>query len=90
MRDVTRKTVREVLKGLDGAVIESLQGTNLIPNTTAEATKGKPTNPKSEHRKFIMTFSFFLSHLRLARCDIGVQLSVRSFVRPPVHNLHRV
>ena len=26
--------------------------------------------------------SLFLSHLRLARCDIGVQLSVRPFVRP--------
>ena len=52
MRDVTRKTAQEVLKGLDGAVIESLKGTNLIPNTTAEAMKGKPTNPKSEERKF--------------------------------------
>ena len=33
----------------------------------------------------------FLSHLLIARCDIGVQLSVRSsvcsFVRPSVHNL---
>ena len=32
-----------------------------------------------------------LSHLLIARCDIGVQLSVRSFVRssvrPSVHNL---
>ena len=35
--------------------------------------------------------SVFLSHLLIARCDIGVQLSVRSFVRssvrPSVHNL---
>ena len=31
--------------------------------------------------------SSFLSHLLIARCDIGVQLSVRSFVRPSVHNL---
>ena len=38
---------------------------------------------------------FLLSHLLIARCDIGVQLSVgssirsfvRSFVRPSVHNL---
>ena len=34
---------------------------------------------------------YFLSHLLIARCDIGVQLSVRSsvrsFVRPSVHNL---
>ena len=33
----------------------------------------------------------FLSHLLIARCDIGVQLSVRSFVRSfvrlSVHNL---
>ena len=33
----------------------------------------------------------FLSHLLIARCDIGVKLSVRSFVRsfvrPSVHNL---
>ena len=27
---------------------------------------------------------WFLSHLLIARCDIGVQLSVRSFVRPSV------
>ena len=50
VRDVTRKTVREVLKGLDGAVIESLQGTSLIANTTTEVTKGK--SPKGEHGKF--------------------------------------
>ena len=31
----------------------------------------------------IVTLSF-LSHLLIARCDIGVQLSVRSFVRPSV------
>ena len=48
VRDVTRKTVREVLKGLDGAVIESLQGSNLLNNTATESTRGKP--PKSEHR----------------------------------------
>ena len=43
------------------------------------------------HRLFIvdedMHQMFFLSHLLIARCDIGVQLSVRSFVRPSVHNL---
>ena len=37
------------------------------------------------------TSLLFLSHLLIARCDIGVQLSVRSFVRPSVrpsvHNL---
>ena len=32
-------------------------------------------------------FYHFLSHLLIARCDIGVQLSVCSFVRPSVHNL---
>ena len=36
-------------------------------------------------------FSRLLSHLLISRCDIGVQLSVRPFVRssflPSVHNL---
>ena len=29
----------------------------------------------------------FLSHLLIAKCDIGVQLSVRSSCRPSVYNL---
>ena len=49
VRDVTRKTVREVLKGLDGAVIESLQGSNLLPTASTDSNKGK--TPKTEYRK---------------------------------------
>ena len=37
--------------------------------------------------KLVSTLAPSLSHLLIARCDIGVQLSVRSFVRPSVHNL---
>ena len=33
----------------------------------------------------IFLFLCFLSHLLIAGCDIGVQISVRSFVRPSVN-----
>ena len=46
---------------------------------------------KSDH---IVIYISFLSHLLIAGCDIGVQLSVRPFVRqsvsPSVNNLRRV
>ena len=37
--------------------------------------------------KLLQQCFLFLSHLLIARCDIGVQLSVRSLVRSSVHNL---
>ena len=57
VRDVTRKTVREVLKGLDGAVIESLQGSNLLPTASTDSNKGK--TPKTEYRKLGGWFIMF-------------------------------
>ena len=49
------------------------------------------TQSMFEKKKTQRKISQFLSHLLIARCDIGVQLSVRSsvrsFVRPSVHNL---
>ena len=36
------------------------------------------------YKKTKVQISCFLSHLLIARCDIGVQLSVRSFVRSSV------
>ena len=58
VRDVTRKTVREVLKGLDGAVIESLQGSNLLPTASTDSNKGK--TPKTEYRKLGVDYSYVL------------------------------
>ena len=42
-----------------------------------------------EVRTMLLTFGcfllWFLSHLLIAGCDIGVQISVHPFVRPSVH-----
>ncbi|KAK3577180.1 hypothetical protein CHS0354_037519 [Potamilus streckersoni] len=43
VRDVTKKTVRHVLKGLDGAVIESIHGTKGIPLTSASEKGNAPS-----------------------------------------------
>ncbi|KAL3854811.1 hypothetical protein ACJMK2_014057 [Sinanodonta woodiana] len=43
VRDVTKKTVRHVLKGLDGAVIESIHGTKEIPLTSASEKGNTPS-----------------------------------------------
>lgn len=52
VRDVTRKTVKHVLKGLDGAVIESLQGSSLLQAGAATtSTAGVSKSQGSEHRK---------------------------------------
>ncbi|XP_041374804.1 next to BRCA1 gene 1 protein-like [Gigantopelta aegis] len=39
VHDVTKKTVKQVLKGLDNAVIRSIQGGSSLPKTSAKDTK---------------------------------------------------
>ena len=41
-------------------------------------------------QNLVFLHTLFLSHLLIARYDIGVQLSVRSSARPSVHNLCQV
>ena len=58
VRDVTRKTVKQVLKGLDGAVIESLQGsTPVLPQK--QGTEGQTPllaqTTEGEHRKLLLS-----------------------------------
>ncbi|KAL5005842.1 hypothetical protein ScPMuIL_017000 [Solemya velum] len=60
VRDVTRKTVKQVLKGLDGAVIQSVQGTSGIPlplavkpPTTAEPVPNTSLHPVYYHNGVI-------------------------------------
>ncbi|KAL4216974.1 Next to BRCA1 protein 1 protein [Mactra antiquata] len=54
VRDVTRKTVKHVLKGLDGAVIESLQGSSLLQGGTATtSTAASSKSQLSEHPVYV-------------------------------------
>ncbi|XP_053386661.1 next to BRCA1 gene 1 protein-like isoform X2 [Mercenaria mercenaria] len=53
VRDVTRKTVKQVLKGLDGAVIESLQGSSLLQAGANTATAGASRTQTSEHSVYV-------------------------------------
>lgn len=48
VKDVTRKTVKQVLKGLDGAVIHSLQGKPIIPPVLDESSTDSK-DPTSSH-----------------------------------------
>ncbi|XP_052812771.1 uncharacterized protein LOC128240257 [Mya arenaria] len=52
VRDVTRKTVKQVLKGLDGAVIESLQGATTLPGATNQTDQSEPRPAGSVSRDF--------------------------------------
>ncbi|KAJ8319830.1 hypothetical protein KUTeg_001417 [Tegillarca granosa] len=54
VKDVTRKTVKQVLKGLDGAVIHSLQGTPIIPPVLDDSTADSK-DPTSSHRSYILS-----------------------------------
>ncbi|XP_060568887.1 next to BRCA1 gene 1 protein-like isoform X2 [Ruditapes philippinarum] len=53
VRDVTRKTVKQVLKGLDGAVIESLQGSSLLQAGANTAIAGSSKTQTSEHPVYV-------------------------------------
>ncbi|XP_033728100.1 next to BRCA1 gene 1 protein-like [Pecten maximus] len=49
VKDVTKKTVRHVLKGLDGAVIQSVKGPEGVdPAVTSQTGKQEETTPKTE------------------------------------------
>ena len=75
----------------------SEKGNNIIYNAITQNNREIDRVHKNElyrvSKKNDATFNWylFLLHLLIARCDIGVQLSVRSsvrlFVRPSVHNL---
>ena len=58
------------------------------------SSSNKPTSEKHVHEKYtssyptfisqswgLQEYTYFLSHLLIAGCDIGVQISVRSLVR---------
>ena len=69
------------------SVGRSVRGQNVGgQNVLAETSVAKMSVAEmSEHRHDnICVNNVFLSHLLIARCDIGVQLSVRSLVRPSV------
>ncbi|XP_064597849.1 next to BRCA1 gene 1 protein-like [Liolophura sinensis] len=51
VRDVTRKTVKQVLKGLDGAVIQSLQGSKCA--SSVPAGEAKQEMPLSGHPSYV-------------------------------------
>lgn len=63
VRDVTRKTVKQVLKGLDGAVIQSMKGGNAadlseqhdspvkMPDTEEPVQTKTETEAGKKHRK---------------------------------------
>lgn len=60
VKDVTRKTVKQVLKGLDGAVIHSLQGTPIIPpvldDSTADSKDPTSSHPIYYHEGIVCDF----------------------------------
>lgn len=53
VQDVTRKTVKQVLKGLDGAVIESLQGSSLPQAGANTSTAGASRSKTCEHPVYV-------------------------------------
>jgi hypothetical protein len=83
VRDVTRKTVKQVLKGLDGAVIQSMKGGNSadVSEATVSSTKTEVKEPeipitspfKKEIKETAVTASSHRKYLNKINSNINCQ-----------------